>query len=75
MEKRFGIFILFGLLIGAAFGTFFGAAAENPLFSVGIGALVGLFLGWFIAAIVLETQKAKGNSGSKAKSGKPGISQ
>jgi ABC-type uncharacterized transport system permease subunit len=59
MNKKFGIFILLGMLIGATFGVFLGAALENPLLGVSLGALVGVFLGWFIAAAVIENQNKK----------------
>jgi ABC-type uncharacterized transport system permease subunit len=56
MDKTFGYFVFGGLLIGAIFGSI-GAGGDNPLMGIGIGALVGAFLGWFIAAAVLEQRK------------------
>ena len=56
MEKIFGYFIFGGALIGAMFGLIW-AGANNPLMGIGTGALVGAFLGWFIAAAVLEQRK------------------
>jgi ABC-type uncharacterized transport system permease subunit len=56
MDKTFGYFIFGGLLIGAMFGLI-GAGGNNPLMGIGIGALAGAFIGWFIAAAVLEQKK------------------
>jgi ABC-type uncharacterized transport system permease subunit len=58
MEKTFGYFIFGGLLIGAMFGLI-GAGGGNPLLGIGIGALAGAFIGWFVAAILKQTKKAK----------------
>ncbi len=57
MNKKFGLFILLGLLVGSTFGIFFGPVLENPLLGVGLGALGGVFIGWFIAAAVIENEK------------------
>ncbi len=54
MNKKFGLFILLGLAIGASFGVFVGAAIGNIPLGIAFGAVGGLFLGWFIAAAVLE---------------------
>jgi hypothetical protein len=35
------------------------AGVSNPLMGAGIGALAGTFIGWFIAAAVLEQNKKK----------------
>lgn len=56
MEKTFGYFIFGGLLIGAMFGLIW-AGGRNPVMGIGIGAMVGVALGWFIAAAVLEQRK------------------
>jgi ABC-type uncharacterized transport system permease subunit len=53
MDKTFGYYIFGGLLIGAMFGLIW-AAGNNPLMGIGIGAMAGAFIGWFIAAAVLE---------------------
>jgi len=62
MTKKFGLFILSGLLIGGIFGIFFAAPLENPLLGVGVGALGGVFLGWFIAAVFAEMKNPSINS-------------
>ncbi len=54
MNKKFGLFILLGMFIGGTFGTFFAAPLENPLMGMGLGALGGVFIGWFIAAAFTE---------------------
>ena len=56
MNKVFGYYIFGGLLIGALFGRIW-AASSNPIMGIGIGAIAGAFLGWFIAAAVLEQNK------------------
>ena len=56
MEKPFGYSIFGGMLIGAMFGLI-GAGGDNSLMGIGTGALFGAFLGWFIAAAVLEQGK------------------
>jgi uncharacterized protein YcfJ len=59
MERKFGIYVFLGLLIGALFGTGLGAANGNPILGIGGGALAGVFIGWFIAAAVMEKEKRK----------------
>lgn len=56
MEKTFGYFIFGGLLIGAMFGSIW-AGGGNSVMGIGIGALVGAALGWFMAAAVIEQRK------------------
>ena len=50
MDKRFGYFILLGMVIGAIFGIGLGPANENTLAGIGLDALLEIFIGWFIAA-------------------------
>jgi hypothetical protein len=59
MDRKFGYYVFFGLLIGAIFGSGIGAANRNTLAGLGIGALAGVFLGWFIAAAIIEKGKEK----------------
>jgi hypothetical protein len=56
MDRRFGYFILLGLVIGGLFGRI-AAGNGNALLGMGGGALFGVFLGWFVAAIVMEREK------------------
>lgn len=56
MDKKFGYYVFGGLLIGTFLGWGW-SANENSLMGIGIGALVGVALGWFIAAAVLEKSK------------------
>ena len=58
MDKKFGYYVFGGLLIGAAFGALW-SAHGNILLGSGIGALVGVALGWFIGAAALERQNGK----------------
>ena len=56
MDKTFGYFIFGGMLIGAMFGLI-AAGGNNSLMGIGVGATAGAFIGWFIAAAVLEQKK------------------
>lgn len=59
MDKKFGYYIFGGLLLGALLGWMW-SASNNPLTGMGIGAFVGVAIGWFIAAAMLEkTNKDK----------------
>jgi hypothetical protein len=60
MDRRFGYYIVLGLVIGVAFGTLVGAASGNTLLGIGLGALGGVFIGWFVAAAALQTRGRKG---------------
>lgn len=59
MERRFGIYIFLGLVIGAVFGMGVGAASGNTIFGIGLGALFGVFIGWFVAAALERRKKNK----------------
>ncbi len=59
MDKKLGLFLLLELLIGFMFGLPLGAANGNPIGSLGLDALVGVFLGWFFGAAVFENEKTK----------------
>lgn len=52
MNKKYAIYIVLGLFIGALFGVSFTPVIENDALGVLRGALAGVFLGWFIAAAV-----------------------
>ncbi len=54
MNGTFGKYLVAGLAIGALFGFGIGAARGNSLLGVGVGALVGVFVGWFAAAAAQE---------------------
>lgn len=56
MDKNFGYFIFLSLLICALFGFGLGSVNGYPYHGLGIGALVGAFLGWFVAAAAHEQQ-------------------
>jgi hypothetical protein len=49
-ERKFGLYIFLGLAIGAVLGIGLGAANGNVFNGFWIGALAGVFIGWFIAA-------------------------
>ena len=54
MDSRFGYYILVALVFGALLGGFVGAGNGNTL--TAIGALIGVFIGWFVAAAVLHNK-------------------
>jgi uncharacterized membrane protein len=53
MDKKFGYYVFGGAFIGAILGLIW-SAGNNSLAGLGIGALIGTFLGWFVAAAVLQ---------------------
>ena len=56
MERKFGYYIVLGLLIGLVFGMGLGAANGNTIWGIGLGALFGVFIGWFVAAAALQNR-------------------
>jgi hypothetical protein len=60
MDKKFGYYVFGGLLIGTFLGWGW-SANGNALLGIGIGALAGVALGWFIAVAILEKDN-KGKS-------------
>jgi ABC-type uncharacterized transport system permease subunit len=61
MDKKFGYYIFGGMLLGALFGMLW-AGSGNPILSIAIGALIGMSIGWFVAAYVMEKEKEKKRS-------------
>ena len=59
MERKFGIYIVLGLAMGVIFGLGVGAANGNTPYGVGLGALFGTYIGWFVAAVAVERQNKK----------------
>ena len=57
MNKKYMLYIIAGLFTGVIFGTGFGPAVENISLATAIGAIGGLFIGWFIAAAVREHER------------------
>lgn len=55
-KRKFGYYVFGGLLIGAAFGLIW-SAGNNSLVGMGIGALIGVAIGWFAAAAMLQQNK------------------
>jgi hypothetical protein len=49
MERALGIYVFMGLVIGGVLGVGFGAAIQNPILGIALGALGGVFIGWFVA--------------------------
>ena len=56
MIKKYALYILIGMLIGAIFGTAFGPAIGNMKLATALGAVGGVFIGWFIAAAMRENE-------------------
>jgi membrane associated rhomboid family serine protease len=61
MERKYAYFIVLRLVIGAVFGVSFGAAQENIPLGVQafLGALGGVFVGWFAAAAMQKRNETK----------------
>ena len=57
MERKFGYYIVLGLLIGVIFGMGLGAANGYPIWGIGLGALGGVCLGWFGAVAIQQNRK------------------
>jgi ABC-type uncharacterized transport system permease subunit len=53
MDKKFGYYVFGGALIGAFLGWLW-TANSNPFIGIGFGALIGLAIGWFAAAAMLQ---------------------
>ena len=56
MDKKIGYYVFGGALIGAALGGLW-SAGNDPLVGMVIGALVGVAIGWFAAAAMLQQNK------------------
>ena len=54
MDKTPAFYVFLGLLLGAIFGYGAGAMNGNAIHGMQLGAMVGLFIGWFIAVNPLE---------------------
>ena len=59
MNKKYGLYIILGLIVGANFGILFAPVLENKALGIALGALGGVFVGWFVAAIIVERSKDK----------------
>lgn len=57
MERKYGYYIVLGLAIGVVFGMGVGAANGNTIWGIGLGALFGVFIGWFIAVAAQNRNK------------------
>jgi len=57
MKQKFGYYIVLGLATGVVFGMGMGAANGNTLFGIELGALFGVFIGWFVAAAAQNRNK------------------
>jgi ABC-type uncharacterized transport system permease subunit len=58
MDKRLGYYIFGGMLLGGLFGMLW-AGNGNFILGLGIGALIGVAIGWFAAGYVMEKEKEK----------------
>lgn len=59
MDKRFAYVIVAGVAIGSLLGAGVGSANGNVLPGIGGGALIGVFVGWFLAAAAMQREKSK----------------
>lgn len=57
MNKTPAYYIFLGLLIGSVFGLGIGAVGGSVISGMEVGALAGVFIGWFLAATLLEQNK------------------
>jgi hypothetical protein len=57
MERDSAYVIVIGPAIGALFGVAWGQTNGNALFGLGLGALAGVFIGWFIPAYRLRGER------------------
>ncbi len=55
MEHKGGGCTAAGLVIGSALGVMWGPIISNAALGIGVGALAGLFIGWFVAAAVRKS--------------------
>jgi len=53
MDKKFGYYVFGGLVLGTILGWLW-SASHNPLIGMGIGAAIGMAIGWFAAAADIE---------------------
>jgi uncharacterized protein YcfJ len=60
MNKKYALYIIIGLAIGSVFGTAFGPSIGNTSLATGLGAVGGLYIGWFVAVAVRESESNKG---------------
>jgi hypothetical protein len=65
MDEKSGVYIVLGLVIGAVFGVSLGPAIGNTFLAIALCAFGGAFVGWFIAAAVLENSKGKNKTGNQ----------
>ena len=49
MDRKFGFYVLLGVVIGSVFGIGFGSANGNIHLGLGIGILSCVFIVWFLA--------------------------
>ena len=57
MDKMPAYTIFLGLLIGAIFGLGIGALNGDPVYSMQLGAITGMFIGWVVTALALQKLK------------------
>jgi hypothetical protein len=63
MKRKFDDHVLIGLVIGAILGICLGAAMRNIYLGFGLGALGGVFFGWFVPIDSLQKRLRKEKSG------------
>ena len=59
MERKFGYYILFGLILGTILGVFWERATDDMTLFILFGAFGGVFMGWFVATIIKNQKNQK----------------
>ena len=62
MERKFGYYILFGLILGTILGVFWERAADDMRLFILFGAFGGVFMGWFVATVIKNQKDHKNNA-------------
>jgi len=59
MEQKFGYYILFGFILGIILGVFWERSVEDTSLFIVFSAFGGLFMGGFIATMLLNRNGQK----------------
>ncbi len=68
MDRKIGGYIAAGLAIGSALGLLWGPMIGNAALGIGIGALAGVFIGWFAAAAIRKPSKVESDKPNRTAS-------
>lgn len=56
-EQKFGLYLFLGFAFGGILGLVLGIASGNIFVGFWTGALIGVAIGWFAAAAMLQQKK------------------